>query len=79
MQDFILTCPHCKNSFIVEKINCAIFRHAVYKNSGKQIDPHASQELCNQLIITEQIYGCGKPMKVIQINNEYLAIECDYI
>ena len=60
----IVICPHCKDHIIIEKINCGIFRHGEFKN-GKQIDPHLSKEMCDNLIKNKSIYGCGKPFKII--------------
>jgi hypothetical protein len=33
----IVKCPHCNESVIIEQINCAIFRHGVYKINNDQI------------------------------------------
>jgi|UniRef100_A0A6C0CX64 hypothetical protein len=75
----IVTCPHCFNSVEILEINCAIFRHAIYKNTFNQIDPHLSKERCDYLIKTEQVYGCGKPFKLIKENETFKAIKCEYI
>ena len=48
--DFVVECPHCKNPVLIEKLNCAIFRHGSLKSDGQQIDPHASKELCDYYI-----------------------------
>ncbi len=76
-----LECPHCYSLFIVytNEIACAIFRHAILKESYTQINPHASKEECERLITEDKIYGCGKPFRVVR-NNELLTTEiCDYI
>ena len=39
---YIVLCPHCGDSILIEQINCRIFRHAVYKTTGEQMDPHTS-------------------------------------
>ena len=79
----ILICPHCNESILIERLNCCIFRHGVLKTNGKQINPHASKELCDFYIEKQLIYGCGKPFRIIlnEINGyvEYNAIKCDYI
>jgi hypothetical protein len=75
----ILTCPHCNEHIIIEKINCAIFRHGILKTNGKQIDPHSSKELCDYYINNQLIYGCGKPFKIIYINNNLKTEICEYI
>ena len=78
--DFVVECPHCKNPVLIEKLNCAIFRHGSLKTDGQQIDPHASKELCDYYIEKNLINGCGKPFKVIKdVDNNYVAIVCEYI
>jgi hypothetical protein len=75
----ILECPHCKEYIVIEKINCAIFRHGVLKKNGKQIDPHASKEICEHYIKNDMIYGCGKPFRIIIKENVFYTEICDYI
>jgi len=75
----VLTCPNCNEPFIMEKLNCGIFRHGVLKENGKQIDPHSLKELCDYYIRENKIYGCGKPFQVVVINNNFKTIICDYI
>ena len=77
----IIECPHCKNIVYIEKkdFNCHIFRHGVLKSTLKQIDPHLDKENCDKLKDANLIYGCGKPFKLIKLNNNYKAIIGDYI
>ena len=78
----ITSCPHCSVMIVINKkeINCAIFRHAVLKETGKQLDPHASKETCDDMAKKGKIYGCGKPFKLVRIDSlEWKAIKCDYI
>ena len=75
----IIICPHCNEYVIIEKLNCCIFRHGIYKKNLKQINPHLSKNVCDSYIINNQIYGCGKPFRIIMIDNEYKAEICDYI
>jgi hypothetical protein len=77
--DNIITCPHCNNYIIIEKLNCGIFRHGTYKINNKQVEPHASKEICENLIKEDLIYGCGKPFQIIKINNTFEIKICDYI
>lgn len=72
-------CPHCFQWIEIEKINCSIFRHGVFKKNNKQINPHASQKDCQTYIDLDLIYGCGKPFKLISDNGTYQAVKCDYI
>lgn len=77
--NFIVNCPHCKDIIIIEQVNCAIFRHGVLKLNNEQIPPHLNKLECDKLFNCQLIYGCGKPFKVIEKNNLYIAIKCDYI
>ncbi len=83
--NIVIICPHCKEPVLIEKLNCCIFRHGVLKINGKQIDPHASKDLCDFYIKRDLIMGCGKPFQVIINDNskdnddKFIAIICDYI
>lgn len=82
MEPFIIIlCPHCDNTIQIyrNEINCAIFRHGVFKASGLQINPHLSKDKCDNLIINNLIFGCGKPFRLIKNNNDYNVEICDYI
>jgi len=60
----------------IKDLNCHIFRHAVYKETGEPIPPHAPKEECDRLFDNGLIYGCGKPFR-INGNNDIEV--CDYI
>ena len=80
--DLCVTCPHCTKPIMVyvEDINCAIFRHGVYKETGIQIDPHAPKKVCDALAQQGKIYGCGKPFKLVRTDSvTYIAKVCEYI
>lgn len=83
--EFVVECPHCFTPVLIEKINCAIFRHGILKLNRKQIDPHSSKELCDFYIAKDLINGCGKPFQVIpnvkskDDDDKFIAIVCDYI
>jgi hypothetical protein len=72
----IIICPHCNNYVEILELNCKIFRHGTYKSNNQQIPPHASKDECDNLIQQKLIYGCGKPF---MINQEMVAVICDYI
>jgi hypothetical protein len=75
-----ISCPHCQEFIIIDKLNCGIFRHGVLKKSGKQINPHSSKSECNNYIKKKMIIGCGKPFKVYEDSEGQIKIEiCDYI
>lgn len=77
----IVICPHCQSTVLIEELNCRIFRHGVFIENGKQIDPHAEQVMCEKLINEKLIYGCGKPFKIVEKEkeNEFEAVICEYI
>ena len=75
----IIECPHCNKFILIEELNCKIFRHGIFKNTGQQIDPHSTQEQCYYYIVNNLIHGCGKPFKINIINNKYIPEICDYI
>ena len=60
---YIFSCPHCKDMIQVARsdINCTIFRHAVYKSTMEQIPPHSSKEVCEALVKSGEVFGCGRP------------------
>jgi hypothetical protein len=72
-------CPHCNGTIIIEELNCKIFRHAILKENGNQINPHAPKEECENYIEKDLIYGCGKPFNVVFKDDKYVAEICDYI
>ena len=72
-------CPHCNCLILIEKLNCCIFRHAIMKDTGKQIDPHTNKETCDSLFNNGLIHGCGKPFKIIVLNDKMIVEVCDYI
>ncbi len=75
----IIMCPHCQDFVIIEKVNCAIFRHGTLKKNGKQINPHCTKEVCEYYIKNNLIYGCGKPFRIINNQGNLTAEICDYI
>lgn len=77
----ILKCPNCLDYVLIyeKEFNCKIFRHAYYKNSYKQIDPHMKKEECTRLKKEDIIYGCAMPFKLIKNKNEFTLEKCDYI
>jgi len=60
-------------------INCAIFRHAVYRATMQPIPPHSSQEECERLVAEDAVYGCAKPFRTVLVNETYHAEACDYV
>ena len=78
--EFVVKCPHCEEDIIIEKLNCCIFRHGIYKHNYQQMPPHAPKNVCDELVATGQIFGCGKPFRIIKdIEQKYTVIICEYI
>jgi hypothetical protein len=77
----IFNCPHCNQEIIVFKneLNCRIFRHAVYKKTFEQINPHMPRAECDRLKENGDIFGCGKPFQIVISGTELFATICDYI
>ena len=84
---YLFDCPNCDAPIQVDgnEVNCRIFRHGVYKRTGKQIPPHLDKITCERLFETGQIYGCGKPFKIEEDPHpdphtlNLQAVKCDYI
>jgi hypothetical protein len=81
-KSYIFQCPHCNIYVQVLKteVNCQIFRHGVIINTGKHIDPHASEEVCDKLVRENLVYGCCKPFKLFFGKNGIITHSdiCDY-
>ena len=78
-EPIFVICPHCQDWVEIVAINCAIFRHGVFKASGLQMPPHANEEECTGWVREGLIWGCGKPFQVVVKNNKMIAIICAYI
>jgi hypothetical protein len=83
-KEHIFRCLHCGNNFIIREneFNCRILRHAVYKDTLKEINPHTSKEECERLLNEGFVYGCAKPLRILQEKNSdgnYDLEICDYI
>lgn len=93
---FQVQCPSCGGGVWIayNEINCAIFRHAVYKSNGQQIPPHSSAEECQRLIDSGLVDGCAKPFRIeavpfyeetastsdsMDIEKKYKAVLCGFI
>ena len=80
---YIFECPHCNSPVQVLKnqVKCKIFRHAIYKNTGKQIGPHLPKKKCDNLIKRDLVYGCAKPFQLYENKNGDIthAEICNYI
>lgn len=78
---YTFMCPHCLQFILVHKndLNCRIFRHAVYKKNFQPISPHSTKEVCDELLNTNQIFGCSKPFRIIELNGSLFVEGCPYI
>ena len=83
-QVYVFNCPHCLGSVVVhcQEVNCQIFRHAVLKDSGAQVSPHASKVELEALVEQDRIHGCGLPFRIVKEQGSTTwthAESCDYI
>jgi len=85
-KEHIFICLHCGENFVINEndFNCRILRHAVYKNTLREINPHTSKDECERLLNEGLVYGCAKPLRIKEkINNNgsysYELEICDYI
>lgn len=80
-EEIYLDCPHCNATILIfiKDINCGIFRHGIYKKDLQQMNPHEIKENCDRLYYNNEIYGCGKPFRLLCNNSNYIAEKCDYI
>ena len=73
-------CPHCNVSIEIIELNCRIFRCGIMKSTNQQIDPHLCKTQCDALFEKGEIYGCGKPFRVVHLSDGSLICSvCDYI
>lgn len=79
MVNVVVICPHCGELILIEQLNCRIFRHGVLKSNNTQINPHASKAECDSLFQQELILGCGKPFRVVETQDTFVAEVCDYV
>ncbi len=85
--DFLnFACPHAGCGVAIQvhrlQVHCAIFRCGVLRRSGRQIDPHLPREACEALARGGEIYGCGRPFRLVPLEGGGAAhrVEvCDYI
>jgi len=83
----IFKCPHCSLYIEVNKtqVNCGIFRHAIYKQTHANVNPHLSKDQCDLLVMRNEVYGCCKPFQLIRQGqtgsdgNNFIVSICDYI
>jgi hypothetical protein len=76
----LLQCPHCQDYFevLIQEINCSIFRHARFKN-GNEVNPHSKKEKLDEWIKRDLIYGCGKPFRIVFLDNQFGTEVCEYL
>lgn len=74
---YVVKCPHCHILVEVVELNCRIFRCGIYKETYEQINPHMPKKDCDELVLNNSIYGCGKPFRIPE--GSTTPVECDYI
>lgn len=80
---FVVKCPHCNEYIEILEINCAIFRHAAFKETGEQVGAHETREHLEEWEKEGRLVGCGKPFRLVRSSSEetgeYTAETCEYI
>ena len=73
-------CPHCELLTEVheKELNCCIFRHGVYQQTYKPINPHASQQEVQRLKLDNAIIGCGGPHQLKLIDGQWTVHPCPW-
>jgi hypothetical protein len=46
-------------------VNCGVFRHGVWRDSGMQLPPHASRSTCEAAVASGRLDGCGRPFRLL--------------
>jgi hypothetical protein len=76
-RDFFVECPHCQGLVQILAIKCGIFRHGVFKSTGRQLNPHETKERCESFVARGVVEGCGKPFMISKTDRSVAV--CDYI
>jgi hypothetical protein len=75
----MFTCPYeeCQGTITVapNQVNCGVFRHGVYKATGRPIGAHLSKSKCLELIHQQKVYGCAQPFRIRKILKEVSVVE----
>lgn len=67
---YMFECPQCKMLFMIHEseLACCIARHGT-DLSGVPINPHASEEVCMQLLESGKMLGCGCPVRFVKVSD----------
>jgi hypothetical protein len=74
--NIVLECPYCYETIILYEpslLKMRFFRHGIFKNTGKWINPYISNVVFDRYILNKKIAGCGKFFKIIYEDNNYYA------
>lgn len=73
-------CPHCNEIMTINDTTlCDIrfFRHGIYKNTGKWINPYMKNVVCDRYLLNKKIIGCGKFLKIVYDGSSYQVDKID--
>ena len=76
-----IICPHCNTQLDFNPIACGTAIHGYLINEKyKQVDPHASREVCEKYIHANAIAGCGKRILITKSENtlQWIVKPVDY-
>lgn len=71
---FEFDCPVCMRDFGLSyrvkvkqsELACGVFRHAIWKHTGRAVNSHESREMCESLFRNGLVFGCAKPFIIRQ-------------
>ena len=77
---YYFDCPHCSSEIAVhiKDLNCQIFRHAIFKDTYRQVDPHLCKEECDKLVRDDKVFGCCLPFEISRQHKGLIALKCTY-
>lgn len=64
MTSNFVNCPYCDGKVEILELNCRIFRHGIFKETGRQIGQHLKEDFVNKLLNENKIWGCGLQFKI---------------
>jgi hypothetical protein len=72
IENFYVTCPHCKDIVYITKVKCALFIHAYNKKTYQPLNPHLKWYKVDEIRNKYGILGCGKRFKIDK-NNGFIS------
>ena len=61
-----VSCPYCDGTVEINETNKMYFRHGIFKSTGMPMQSEIKDDICNQIIKSNAIYGCGKKFIILK-------------